>query len=240
MPGARGGARGRAGAGGPRPFRHPRHDRPGPAGRGGRAGQWSHHRRLHRGQPRSVDARSTSTTSSMPGTYSLEVTSPGSRAAPRPPPAHYDSAASPPRPPSRSSSSASARPSATTSTTSTRIARASSSPASCGASSAATSSSTSAARRGDPAVREQVPRESYRPATASRPTCSTSTGTPRPADHPVAHPQGPAREALRAGGPRDLRGHRAHRVVGPRAGDRAKIAVSSAIATSIRSAPASA
>ena len=40
----------------------------------------------------------------------------------------------------------------------------------------------------------------------------------RPADHPVAHAQGPAREAVRDGGPRDLREDRAHRGVGPRGG----------------------
>ena len=63
----------------------------------------------------------------------------------------------------------------------------------------------------------------------------------RAADHPVAHAQGPAREAVRDGGPRDLREDRAHRGVGPRAGRaRRRSRSARAIATSIRSAPASA
>ena len=63
----------------------------------------------------------------------------------------------------------------------------------------------------------------------------------RPADHPVAHAQGPAREAVRDGGPRDLREDRAHRGVGARAGRaREDRRVARATATSIRSARASA
>ena len=63
----------------------------------------------------------------------------------------------------------------------------------------------------------------------------------RAADHPVAHAQGPAREAVRDGGPRDLREDRAHRGLGPRGRARARRSRSArAIATSIRSAPASA
>ena len=153
------------------------------------------------------------------------------------------SAASPRRPPSRSSASACARPSARTSSTSTRTARASSSPASCAASSAATSSSTSAAPRRCCRCASRCRASRTAPATASWPTCvDIDQQRARPADHPVAHAQGPAREAVRDGGPGDLREDRAHRGVAPASRARAsKIAVSArAIATSIRSAPASA
>ncbi|MEZ4367187.1 MAG: NusA N-terminal domain-containing protein [Kofleriaceae bacterium] len=55
-------------------------------------------------------------------------------------------------------------------------------------------------------MREQVPRESFRSRRQHQGLLPRHRSRrPRPADHPVAHPQGPAREALRAGGPRDLR-----------------------------------
>ena len=91
-------------------------------------------------------------------------------------------------------------------------------------------------------VREQVPRESYRAgdrivAYVRRHRQERA----RPADHPVAHAQGPAREAVRDGGPGDLREDRAHRGLGPRAGRARRRSPSArATATSIRSAPASA
>src|SRR5882724_672738 len=63
-------------------------------------------------------------------------------------------------------------------------------------------------------VRDQVPRE--RPHRRLR--HRHRQGRARAADHPVAHEQGTAREALRDGGPRDLREDRAHRGLGPRGG----------------------
>ncbi len=152
------------------------------------------------------------------------------------------SAASPRRPPSRSSSSACARPSARTSSTSTRTARASSSPASSAASSAATLIVDLGGAEAVLPVREQVPRESLprrRPHHGLRARHRQERA--RAADHPVAHAQGPAREAVREEVPEIYEKIVRIEASAREPGARAKIAVSArATATSIRSAPASA
>ena len=152
------------------------------------------------------------------------------------------SAASPRRPPSRSSSSASARPSARTSSTSTRTARASSSPASSAASSAATSSSTSAAPRRCCRCASRCRARRYRAGdriVAYVVDIDTSARGPQiilSRTH-----KGLLEKLFEMEVPEIYEKHRAHRGVGPRAGRaRRRSRSARAIATSIRSAPASA
>ena len=105
------------------------------------------------------------------------------------------------------------------------------------------SSSTSAAPRRCCRCASRCRASRYRAGDRIKsPTCvDIDKQRARPADHPVAHAQGPAREAVRDGGPRDLREDRAHRGLGPRAGRaREDRRAARATATSTRSAPASA
>ena len=108
------------------------------------------------------------------------------------------SAASPRRPPSRSSSSASARPSATTSSTSTRTARASSSRGIVRRFERGNTHRRPRQGRGRAADARAGAARDYRAGDrikALRPRHRPQRA--RPADHPVAHAQGPAREAVR-------------------------------------------
>ena len=91
-------------------------------------------------------------------------------------------------------------------------------------------------------VREQVPRETYRAGDRIVAyVVDIDKARARAADHPVAHAQGPAREAVRDGGPGDLREASCASRRRPASRARARRSPSArAIATSTRWAPASA